>query len=185
MVTLLNLLYKHLRVLVLMLDLCSWIFHQLLTPFSHLFYHFNLDAHLVNWIVDFFLTCRSQRVNGFLSEQHPTSTSSPQDCVLSLCSRHILKLSDDTVITVMIITLLQNDEAEHGPVVDEFVKWCDVCKNGQRRLKLHSFNVDWKLMSLFYKSFIESILTVSHVAWFSNLKVRDKNNMRGIVKVAG
>ena len=30
-------------------------------------------------------------------------------------------IADDTVI----ISLLHKDESEHGPVVDEFVKWCD------------------------------------------------------------
>ena len=265
-ITLLNLLYKHLEgpgthARLLFMDFSS-AFNSIQPHVlaRKLLNHFSLDVNFVAWIVDF-LTCRSQkvRVNGFLSEQRSSSTGSPQGCVLSPLlyilytndcrsqheDRYILKFADDTVI----ISLLQNDESEHGPVVNEFVSWCDeaflqlntsktkdmaidfrrkvsnpptqtsikgsnieiveqykylgtvidkdlkfnlnsdmVCKKGQQRLyflrKLNSFNVDRKMMSLFYKSFIESILTFALIAWFGNLNIRNKNNINSIVKAA-
>lgn len=95
---------------------------------------FNLD--IVKWILDC-LTCRPQtvRVNGVLSQKRLSSTGPPQGCVLSpllhiLCTndcksnhvdRHLLKVVDDMVL----ITLLQDSEADHGPVVGDFVEWCD------------------------------------------------------------
>ena len=161
-------------------------------------------------------------------------------------NRHILKYADDTVI----VSLLQKHESQHGPVVDEFVSWCDrsflqlnisktkdmvvdfrrkqpgsppptyikgssievvdhykylgtvidnnlkfdintdsICRKGQQRLyflrKLNSFNVDKVILSLFYKSFIESVLTFAFIAWYGGISLRDKNNLGHIVKVAG
>ena len=64
-----------------------------------------------------------------------------------------------------------------------------ICKKGQQRLyflrKLNSFNVDKVMLSLFYKSFIESVLTFSLIAWYGGISLRDKNNLSHIVKVAG
>ena len=64
-----------------------------------------------------------------------------------------------------------------------------ICKKGQQRLyflrKLNSFNVDKVMLSLFYKSFIESVLTFSFIAWYGGISLRDKNNLSHIVKVAG
>ena len=40
-------------------------------------------------------------------------------------------------------------------------------------------------MSLFYKSFIESVLMFAMIAWYGNLNIRDKNHLSHIVKVAG
>jgi hypothetical protein len=75
------------------------------------------------------------RVNGSLSAPLITSTGSPQGCVLSpllyilytndciskYTNRYFLKFADDTVI----VSLLEYNEMCHGPVVDDFVKWCD------------------------------------------------------------
>lgn len=35
-------------------------------------------------------------------------------------SRHIIKCVDDVVI----VSLLEGEELDHGPAVDEFVSWC-------------------------------------------------------------
>lgn len=53
-------------------------------------------------------------VNGSLSASLTTSTNKYNN-------RYFLKLADDTVI----VSLLENNEICHGPVVDDFVKWCD------------------------------------------------------------
>ena len=98
--------------------------------------YFHLDPSMVGWVLDF-LTNRVQRVrvNGSLSSELTISTGSPQGCVLSpllyilytdSCrsahpNRHILKFADDSVI----VSLLNNEEASHGPVVNDFVTWCD------------------------------------------------------------
>lgn len=97
--------------------------------------NFSLDGSIVGWILDF-LTCRTQRVrvNEQFSDLSVTSTGSPQGCVLSpllyilytnnCCStfenHHILKFADDTVI----LSLLNSTATSHGPVVDNFLKWC-------------------------------------------------------------
>jgi len=64
-----------------------------------------------------------------------------------------------------------------------------ICKKGQQRLyflrKLNSFNVDKVMLSLFYKSFIESVLTFAFIAWYGGISLREKNNLSNIVKVAG
>ena len=95
----------------------------------------NIDPGLICWLVDF-LTDRSQKVkvNGVLSDSLLSSIGSPQGCVLSpllfvlytnecQCyyeGRHIIKFADDSVI----VSLLSNDEINHGLVVDEFSDWC-------------------------------------------------------------
>lgn len=64
-----------------------------------------------------------------------------------------------------------------------------ICKKGQQRLfflrKLNSFNVDKVILSLFYKSFIEPVLTFAFIAWYGGIGLREKNNLSHIVKVAG
>ena len=103
---------------------------------DHLTNSYNLDRGLVSWIVDF-LTDRPQRVkvNGFLSDVLLSSTGSPQGCVLSPLlfilytndcrsqhpDRHILKFADDSVI----VSLLNNQDCTHGPVVNDFSAWCE------------------------------------------------------------
>ena len=74
------------------------------------------------------------RVNGTFSDLCTSSTGSPQGCVLSPLlyilytddcrslhnDRFIIKFADDSAI----VSLLQDHERNHGPVVDDFVKWC-------------------------------------------------------------
>ena len=101
-----------------------------------LIHSFKLDLNLVGWIIDF-LTDRSQcvRVNDVLSLLLHSSTGSPQGCCLSSLlyilytndfrsnhpNRYLIKFADDSVI----VSLLEEDEVQHGPVVDDFVSWCD------------------------------------------------------------
>ena len=141
-VTLLNLLFKHLEgkgtlARLLFIDFSSAF--NTIQPHVlalRLLEHFNISNNLVGWILNF-LTDRTQkvRVNGTVSDQLTSSTGSPQGCVLSpllfilytdMCrssreDRTILKYADDTVI----VSLLRNNEMSHGPVVSDFLDWCN------------------------------------------------------------
>lgn len=107
--------------------------HILATKLSS---HFHLDDQLILWTLDF-LTNRTQkvRVNNSLSGLRSTSTGSPQGCVLSPLffilytddcrstqpNCHLVKYADDTVL----LSLLSGPSQHHGPVLQEFVEWCD------------------------------------------------------------
>lgn len=62
-----------------------------------------------------------------------------------------------------------------------------IVKRGQQRIhlmrKLNSFNVSERILSNFYCSFIESLLTFSFICWFNGLSIKDKNSLNSIVKV--
>ena len=64
-----------------------------------------------------------------------------------------------------------------------------LCKKGQQRLfclrKLAKFQVDKTLMSLFYRSYIESVLSFSIVCWYGNLGLQHRNSLDKIVRLAG
>ena len=262
-VTLLHLLFKHLEgsgshARLLFVDFSS-AFNTIQPHIlaSRLLEQFNLGFNLVGWIVDF-LTERTQRVrvNGVLSSQLCSSTGSPQGCVLSpllfilytnMCqskyaNRTIIKYADDSVI----VSLLQKNETGHGPIIEDFVKWCEeshlqlnilktkdmivdfrkhaspndvttiktqpvqyvdsykylgtiidfklnfeenciaVCKKGHQRLhclrKLFFFQVDKTIMTLFYRAFIESIVSFSLVSWFGSLSIKNRNSLNQVVK---
>ncbi len=133
--TLLNGIMKHVR--LLFVDFSSAF--NTIQPHvlvNTLISEFKLEFKIVGWLIDF-LSDRIQRVrvNRTFSDTLITSTVSPQGCVLSpllyilyttdCVSRHrdrfILKFTDDTVI----VSLLTGDENSHGPVVNDFLTWCD------------------------------------------------------------
>ncbi len=139
--TLLNLVYKHLEesknhARLLFVDLSSAF--NTIQPHvlvDKLIYFFGLDACLVGWILDFLMNRSQQvRVNGTISSFLTSSTGSPQGCVLSAllyilytndCVSHhkdrfIIKCADDSVI----VSLLNNDEVDHGQVRLDFISWC-------------------------------------------------------------
>lgn len=77
-----------------------------------------------------------------------------------------------------------------GTIIDSslnFKENCEaVCKKGYQRLfclrRLSLFNIDKTTLTVFYKSFIESVLSFSLAAWFKNLPLRDKNKLSQIIK---
>jgi len=62
-----------------------------------------------------------------------------------------------------------------------------LCKRGQQRLfclcKFSKFRLDKTLMTLFLKSYIESVLTFSLICWYGSLTVKAKTALSNIVKV--
>lgn len=51
-------------------------------------------------------------------------------------------------------------------------------------MKRRSFNIDNTILSMFYKSFIQSVLTFSFICWFGNVRQKDKNNLQRIVNIS-
>ena len=79
-----------------------------------------------------------------------------------------------------------------GTTIDNKLRWDRHCtvtyKKCQQRLyclrKLRSFNVDNTILSMFYKSCIQSVLTFSFICWFGNVSQKDKNNLQRIVNIS-
>ena len=227
--------------------------------FKKLISEFKLESELALWVLDFLVGRPQQvRVNNTTSSVKVVSTGSPQGCVLSPLlfilytndcrsirpKRYFIKFSDDTAL----LSLLSNDEVGHGPVLNDFVAWCDrsyLCLNAtktkdmcidfrkyppsqsdtvihdnkvevvdeykylgttidnklkwdrhcsvtykkcQQRLyclrKLRSFNIDNTILSMFYKSCIQSVLTFSFICWFGNISQKDKNKLQRVVNIS-
>ncbi len=101
-----------------------------------LFMDFNLDLNISGWILDS-LVGRLQcvRVNGVLSDFQYCSTGSLQGCCLSPLlfimytndcrsmheNSYIIKYADDSVV----VSLLHEQDLGHGPVMEDFISWCD------------------------------------------------------------
>ena len=49
--------------------------------------------------------------------------------------------------------------------------------------KLRNLNVNKSVMQMFYRCFIESVLTFSFLAWYGSLNVKNKNVLERVVKV--
>lgn len=119
---------------------------------------FSLEPGLIAWIVDF-LSGRIQqvRVGASLSDKKTTFTGSPQGCVLSpllfilytnSCSstflnRFFMKYADDTAL----VSLLFDEEEEHGPVLDYFINWCDKSNLLLNPLKTREMCIDFRKVS--------------------------------------
>lgn len=77
-----------------------------------------------------------------------------------------------------------------GTIIDSklnFEENCEaVCKKGHQRLfclrKLSYFHIDKTMMILFYRAFIESILSFCLVSWFGNVSLKNRNSLNQIVK---
>ena len=79
-----------------------------------------------------------------------------------------------------------------GTTIDNKLKWDRHCivtyKKCQQRLnclrKLRSFNIDNTILSMFYKSCIQSVLTFSFICWFVNVSQKDKNKLQRVVNIS-
>ena len=96
-------------------------------------------------------------------------------------------------------TIIHNNEVEIvskykylGTVFDDKLKWDDnteeIVKKGQQRLyllqKLNYFFADQKILTLFYKSFIESVLSFSFICCFHSLGMKNRNSLQRTVCIA-
>ena len=97
----------------------------------------------------------------------------------------------DTVIHDNAVEMV--DEYKYlGTTIDNKLRWDRHCtvtyKKCQQRLyclrKLRSFNVDNTILSMFYKSCIQSVLTFSFICWFGNVSQKDKNSLQRIVNIS-
>ena len=76
--------------------------------------------------------------------------------------------------------------------IDKKLRWDRHCtatyKKYQQRLyclrQLRSFNVDNTILSMFYKSCIQSVLTFYFICWFGNVSQKEKNNLPRIVNIS-
>ena len=63
-----------------------------------------------------------------------------------------------------------------------------LCQKGQQCLyclrKLAKFNWDHTLMTLFYRCFVESVVTFSLICWYESITVKQKNSLSKISKVS-
>ena len=125
-------------------------------------------------------------------------------CDMSFLELNVMKTKEmvfdfRTHKDVLEATLIHDQEVEVvsqykylGTVMDDKLRWDAnteaIAKKGQQRLyflqKLNSFSVDTKFLTLFYKSFIESIVTFSFICWFRCLSVKNKNSLQKIVNVS-
>ena len=165
-------------------------------------------------------------------------------CRSSRENRFILKYADDSVI----VSLLKDNETGHGPIVQEFVDWCEQsflqlnisktknmhidfrrqtkdkepvsirgqavecvdnykylgtiidnklsfvanCESGLKKAnqclhclrKMSSFHIERKLLTMFYRCFIESVISFSLVCFYGNLPLKNKNSLNQIVRWA-
>ena len=77
-----------------------------------------------------------------------------------------------------------------GVTIDNQLKWEDqvstVFKKANKRIyflrKLKEFHIDPILISLFYKSTIESILTFCIIGWGGNTNEKQKNKLNSLIK---
>ena len=79
-----------------------------------------------------------------------------------------------------------------GTIIDNRLRWdrhsSATYNKCQQRLyclrKLRFFNTDNTILSMFYKWFIQSVLTFSFISWFGNVRQKDKNNLQRIVNIS-
>jgi len=78
-----------------------------------------------------------------------------------------------------------------GTIIDNRLTWNSntdaVYKKCQQRLyfmrKLRSFNVNTEMLSLFYRCFVESVLTFGIQIWFASLSLQNRNKLSKIIHI--
>ncbi len=76
-----------------------------------------------------------------------------------------------------------------GTLIDDKLRWVEntnlIISKAQKRLyllrKLKSFEVDKSILIMFYRSFIETVLTFAMICWFYGLNVKSRSQLQSIV----
>ena len=105
--------------------------------------------------------------------------------------RKLPRAKEPTSINGQIVECVDNYKYL-GTIIDSKLSFeanCEtVYKKANQRLhclrKLSSFHIDRKLLTMFYRCFIESVISFSLVSWFSNLPLKNKNSLNQIVRWA-
>ena len=100
---------------------------------------------------------------------------SPGKTIIHTITKLKLSVSASTLAPYLTTSLKRNSTEE-------------TVKKGQQRLyllrKLNYFSVDQKILTLFYTSFIESVLSFSFICWFHSLGMKNRNILQRIVRIA-
>lgn len=103
--------------------------------------------------------------------------------------RRNIRCDRETKITSHNVELVKNYKYL-GTILDSSLSFeanCEaVCKKGHQRLfclgRLSHFHIGPSMLTLFYRAFIEPVLSFSLVAWFGSLTLKDKNRLTQIIK---
>lgn len=80
-----------------------------------------------------------------------------------------------------------------GTIIDSKLSWNlnteAIYKKAQQRLyflrRLRHFNVDRSIMTVFYETFVHSIMTFNILSWYGNITLTNKNKLNKLVNIAG
>ena len=114
-------------------------------------------------------------------------------------NRYLIKFSDDRVL----LSLLSIDEVGHGPVLNDFVAWCDrsyLCLNAtktndmcidfrkyppsQSDTVIHDNKIEVVDEYKYRGKTIDNKLKFCFICWFGNVSQKDKNKLQRVVNIS-
>ena len=133
--------------------------------------------YFANWCKDNYLRLNASKTKEMVFDFRVKRNPDPLDCPMFIDGQEIEVTSKYKYL---------------GTIIDSQLTWVDqtkevATKSNQRMYflrKLLSFNVDRTIMTMFYKSVIESVITFGSCVWYNNARQVDKGKLRRIVKLA-
>ena len=178
-----------------------------LSPLLYSLYTYDCTAtHSSNVLIKY---ADDTTVMGLIDDDDETAYRAEVEKLTQWCQENSLALNVSK--TKELIVDFRRPEREHAPItingavveqVSEFkflginisrdLKWAThtttVVKKAQQRLyclrRLKKFRVSPRILSAFYKSTIESVLTSGTTAWFGNCTVAERKSLQRVVKTA-